>query len=61
VADVTGDGHVTVADLVEVARHMGNGKGKGKKQIDLRYDLNDDRRVDVQDLVIVMAALGTDC
>jgi Ca2+-binding EF-hand superfamily protein len=52
---------VTVADLVQVARHMGNGKGHGKKQADLRYDLNDDGRVDVQDLIIVMTALGTEC
>jgi hypothetical protein len=40
---------------------MGNGKGKGKKQADLRYDLNGDGRVDVQDLMIVMSAMGTDC
>jgi hypothetical protein len=58
-ADVNGDGKVTVADAVLVARHMG--KKQGQSGYQRKYDLNRDRRVNLTDLHIVLRQLGRRC
>lgn len=54
-ADVTGDGRVTIRDLVAVAEHM------GRRRYDPRYDLNHDGRITVADLFLVLRQLGRSC
>lgn len=54
-ADVTGDGRVTVRDLIAIATHFRrNANGS-------RYDLNLDGRVDAGDIRIALAQLGARC
>ncbi|MEX2246805.1 MAG: dockerin type I domain-containing protein [Dehalococcoidia bacterium] len=65
-ADVTGDGKVTVRDLIEIAKRIGAHKGHwwnhwshwGYQQ---KYDLNRNGRIDVWDLLIALDQLGRYC
>jgi hypothetical protein len=53
--DVTGDGRVTVADVMReeaMTRH---------KHAAAKYDLNGDGRVDQRDVAIVISQLGQRC
>jgi Ca2+-binding EF-hand superfamily protein len=52
---VTGDGYVTLADLVAVLEHM------GRKRYAPRYDINGDGKVTGRDLFIVARQLGKRC
>jgi hypothetical protein len=54
-ADVTGDGVVTLADLIAVLRHLGRGR------FDPRYDINGDGRVNGRDVFIVARQRGKRC
>jgi Ca2+-binding EF-hand superfamily protein len=54
-ADVTGDGYVTLADLIRVIEHM------GRHRYSPRYDINGDGKVTGQDLFIVARQLGKRC
>ena len=54
-ADVTGEGFVTVRDLVAIAHHL------GKRHQDLTYDINGDGRVTPHDLHIAIRQMGEQC
>lgn len=54
-ADVSGDGRVTVADVLAIFEHV------GRKRYDPAYDLNHDGKVNGRDVRIVVAQLGTVC
>jgi plastocyanin len=57
--DVNGDRLVDTRDLVGVARHMGS--HAGGRRYDTQFDLNNDGRVNVVDLLIVLKRRGTVC
>ncbi|MYB00235.1 T9SS type A sorting domain-containing protein, partial [Candidatus Poribacteria bacterium] len=57
VGDVTGDGKVTVQDLVAVALAMFDETDKRIRIINIDADVNCDGEVSIEDLVIVAAAL----
>jgi hypothetical protein len=52
-ADVTGDGYVTLSDVVQVTRHLHSHAR--------RYDVNADGEVTMDDLQIVLAQVGRSC
>ena len=54
-ADVTGDGLVTVRDVVA------EGLAVLFSRRDARYDVNRDGRVNLEDLAIVVSQLGGSC
>lgn len=56
-ADVTGDGRVTIADLVAVAQHL----SRGRAGAELKYDVDGDGRVGLKDLRAVSLQLGRRC
>jgi hypothetical protein len=58
-ADVTGDGKVKVLDVVLIALHMG--KKQGQWGYHPKYDLNNDGKINVKDLLIAVHQLGRRC
>jgi Ca2+-binding EF-hand superfamily protein len=52
---VTGDGYVTLTDLIGVLDHM------GRHRYSPRYDINGDGKVTGRDLFIVARQLGKRC
>ena len=52
---MTGDGRVTLTDLLAVFNHL------GRKRYDPVYDVNRDGKINGRDLQMVIAQLGTVC
>ncbi len=57
--DFDDDGVVTVRDLIEVTRRVGS--ETGDRRYDSTFDLNQDGRIDVADIAIVLEQFGESC
>ena len=58
-ADVTGDGVVTIADVIAI--NARSGALRGDSGYKAKYDLNSDGKIDVLDVVIAGSQLGRHC
>jgi len=58
-ADVTGDGKVTAADIVQILLHLGARRGDWRYQA--KYDLDSDGVVNLTDVFLAIRQLGTRC